>query len=233
MLEPPGSILRKSELRIPKAQGLVQYLEGFGEEAFVKLLQVRRNAEPPEEVVVIEVDVERPQKLTYDIRKHEVLAVVFPESDDRYPEVLALREDFPLVPHLNLNTEEYPRNLCLYEEPYVSTRLNWTAARYLRQIRYWLARTAAGTLHGEDQPLEPLIQQTPWRLIVPADFKASKLLEEPRLLDICNITSENSESTFVAKWEAKEATTVSSIVAAFSLPPQTHGVIRHCPVTLL
>jgi len=82
------------------------------------------------------------------------------------PEVLALREDFPLVPHLNLRREEKPRSLCLYEDPFDILRLRLTAVVLLNRVLEWLNLTARGQLHQHDQPLEPLLAATPFVLVL-------------------------------------------------------------------
>jgi len=58
-----------------------------------------------------------------DIRLRERLAVVFDLEDKVMPRVLALREDFPAVFHLNLEAQEFPRSLCLFSERYDELKL--------------------------------------------------------------------------------------------------------------
>ena len=52
---------------------------------------------------------------------------------------------------------EWPKCLCLYEQPYDEIKLQWRGVAFLERIREWLSLTASGKLHQEDQPLEPLI----------------------------------------------------------------------------
>ena len=49
-------------------------------------------------------------------------------------------------------------------------RLTLTAPKLIARIMWWLEGTASGTLHGEDQPLEPLLFDPNWDLIVPGDL---------------------------------------------------------------
>lgn len=58
------------------------------------------------ECVIIDVEVERPQRVKRDIKWVERIAIIFDKDDKKLPEVLALREDFPEVPHINLRNEE-------------------------------------------------------------------------------------------------------------------------------
>jgi hypothetical protein len=70
--------------------------------------------------------------------------------------VLPLRADFPLVPHLNLLREAFPRSLCLYAGHPAELLLGWSPRKYVERIRARLARTATQNLHSEDQPLRLL-----------------------------------------------------------------------------
>src|SRR5205823_4548508 len=105
-------------------------------------------------------------------------------EDTWYPEVVALRSDFPRVPHLNHRNREFPRSLCLYEQPWPEIALRWTPSAFVERIRYWLAETAKGTLHHADQPLEPLLLGTGRRIIIPADLFADLRKGGPVRLDV-------------------------------------------------
>ncbi|MEX2219392.1 MAG: hypothetical protein WD749_11625 [Phycisphaerales bacterium] len=111
--------------------------------------------------------------LANDIRGIERVAAVFEASDRDYPEVLALRNDFPLVLHLNQREREFPRSLCLYDRVWAEVRVTWTAPAFLERVRWWLAGTAQGSLHGDDQQLEPLLVSWGYWLVLPPN-------EEPK-----------------------------------------------------
>src|SRR5262249_44054366 len=141
-----------------KGRAFAAFVQDSGGEAYARLVEVRRvNGPGPGDVVVMDVQVERPQRIVHPILHEERIAVIFFDHDSTFPDVLALRADFPHVPHTNLRDKELPRGLCLYDQPYENVKLDWTPARFLNRIRYWLQHTATGTLHGEDQPLEPLL----------------------------------------------------------------------------
>lgn len=233
LFAPPGEAVRQEELRLPKAQQLASFLAESGEQVFAKLLEVRRVNDPPRDVLVVEVNVERPQHLVHEIMRCEVLAICFDAADAKQPEVLALRSDFPAVPHCNATLKDCPRSLCLYDESYESVRLTWTPLRFMRRIHQWLSKTATGSLHLPDQPLEPLIFASPVQLVVPADFTASDIHRAPRLLHISHRVKNGKETTYVAEWsEPAERAKIHSIVAAFSTAPQAHGVVQSQPQTL-
>ena len=113
------------------------------------------------------------------------------------PDVLALRKNFPLVPHVNLRSKELPRSLCLTEQQYSEWKLRWTAPAFVENIRDWLASTAKGKLHAEDQPLEPLLLGSEEFLVLPHDLFAETVDSEPLLLSIED--SGNERKTYIAK----------------------------------
>lgn len=113
-----------------------------------------------------EVDVDLPQRPLYPILPVEHVRAVFP-PDDALPEVSVLRKDFPLVPHLALNDFDFPRQLCLYQRTWSDERENWAPRPFVERIRHWFAGTADGTLHPDDQPLEPVIQHSLGCIVFP------------------------------------------------------------------
>jgi hypothetical protein len=159
--------------------------------------------------------------------------VVFGAGDERSPELFSLRADFPSVPHINLTDQEFPRSICLYELPYEQTRLTWTPADFLQRIHHWFAGTAKGTLHAEDQPLEPLLGATGFRLILPPGFDPEELVSKPRPLLFYRVNSVGGDITLRAVWQDLNTNAKpDSVVAVFFCPPQSHGVIRRQPTNL-
>ena len=232
-LKPFGEIIPRTDLRIQKACEFADYLCSVGPDVFAQFHETRRLNGASAEAVVFSVNVERPQKPVYDIRRKEWFEAVFCSDDQAAPEVLSLRADFPNTPHLNLRSTEFPRALCLYDQAYENVRLTWTPAHFLQRVRYWLARTATGTLHGEDQPLEPLIISTGNYLVVPPDFEATDICGRPRLLDVFLRSAINSKHVFIARWQGSHSDgQPHHIAAAFCCRPQLHGVIRRQPEQL-
>lgn len=164
----PGSVTSVEKLKSAKARQFAHYL--LAGNANSQLLEIRESVENQSETIVFELKVERPQLLAHQINRVEPLGAIFVTGDDKTPEVVSLRPDFPSVPHLNLSDEEFPRSICLYEQPFEQTRLNWTPADFLKRIHYWFSETAKGSLHAADQPLEPLVSASNYRLILPAEF---------------------------------------------------------------
>jgi hypothetical protein len=230
-LPPPGHAIPSEELEVSKARQFLHYLKAAG--AHARIIETRRIVEPLSDVIVFELIVERPQVLAFDIRRVEPLAAVFASSDDRAPVVLSLRPDFPSVPHLNLTAEEFPRSICLYEQAFEQARLSWTPADFMRRVHHWFAAMAKGTLHAEDQPLEPLISASNYRLILPADFDPKATSSNPRPCAVYPVKSGNDIYTFRMVWRTHAVTDkTDSVVAAFFCKPQQHGVIQKEPQNL-
>jgi hypothetical protein len=232
LFDVPGEIIKADALRIRKAQQFAYYIGKAGGQAFTRLHQLRRVKESKNEVVVFSVLVERAQNLVHPIQREERLAAIFTKADDTAPEVISLRSDFPSVPHTNLHDKGYPISLCLYDQPYEVVRLTWTPAEFLQRIHFWLARTATGTLHGEDQPLEPLIVMSPFRLVLPAGFNTTNPKLKPKPFNLVRVEGAPGQFTFRAICGKIVQQQTSSIAAVFWCQPQTHGVIRHQPLNL-
>jgi hypothetical protein len=228
ILMAPGELVDLESLHLAKAQDLVRTLQS-GRLAFVTYVESRRQPDGAE-VVVLDVEVERGQRPIHDIRQVERIAVRFFSGDQRIPETLALRDDFPVVPHLNLPDQERPRSLCLFDEPYDELKLRWTAASLVERLRTWLALTARGELHAPDQPLEPLLLGAAGTLVIPLELLSGS---PPRLL-VSLVTSSTGQRTYIATPDGGRngQQTISCVVTAVMGEPQPHGVINRRPQTL-
>jgi len=212
-----------SSLKIPKA---IEFHRAIVAHPYARFLECRRSNEV--EVVVLEVDVEVPQRPALDIRQTERVAVIFGAQDDSFPDVVSLRTDFPSIPHLNLRPIGAPRSLCLYEQPYPEIKLKWTGFRFLERIRGSLAGSAKGELHGADQPLEPLVAPSAYVLTISNDF-----LEAPgQSVDFFHveICETGIHKTFVASKKPGLARNSIGILLEGKVLP--HGVIVEAPSTL-
>lgn len=227
----PGKSVSPDSLQFSKAKEVAHYLESQVN-PFARLLECRSS--PGKEIVMLEVDVELTQRPTHDIRHNERLAVVFFSGDQRQPDVLALRSDFPLVPHLNLQITEFPRSLCLYDQPYYEIKRDWTATTFVERVRFWLAQTAKGKLHADDQPLEPLMFDPTQDLILPYELLEKGSAEAPEFLNVTLVPKGTDLFTAIAR--LVDATNLPSglncVALVVSCPPHLHGVIRHTPSTL-
>ena len=202
-----------------------------GQLPFLKFIECRQHTLPDgtiAETIVFDVDVERPQQLVHDIRREERIAVAFQPSDDWYPEVLALRPDFPQVPHLNHRADEFPRSLCLYEEPWPHVAIRWTATNFLSRIRGWLSETSKGSLHQGDQPLEPLLMGSGLTIVLPPDLFDGKEAGEAEKLFVGWATGEDDCRVLLAGRDHSNGGS-KFLALSFVANPQTHGAIRRSP----
>jgi len=236
-LDAGGVPVDARSLAIPRARDLVGALSR-GILDFVRVVECRHRAAggsgAEAEIIVVDLDIQRPQIVENDIRFVERIAVVFQIDDETYPEVLALRSDFPLVPHRNLRAEEFPRSLCLYDQSWDEVRTRWTASAFIERIRSWLADTATGTLHRGDQPLEPLLFGTRYRLVIPADVVKVDG-EKAEKLDVSLVPSGEHRGTLIAakpQGPRPKGQAPQFIASMFFGEARQHGVIRHAPRNL-
>lgn len=238
-LKAPGAPSSAAKPMIPKASAFAAYLSS-GKHGYAELVEIRHDPESGRETVVCDVAVEVSQNRVNPILDWERLAVSFDPQDDQMPEVVSLRADFPLVPHLNQRDSEFPRSLCLYELPYSTLKLRWTPTGFIERIRQWLSLTAEGRLHQEDQPLEHVFLGAFPPLILPSDFLQTINREPGPNEGMTHFgvhavgTSPQNISGFVvtnpklAGMQVRPDHVATAVVAA----PRKHGVIRNTPKTL-
>ena len=225
----PGEPSTAEAFKLSKAQAVAAYLEE-NLERYVRLVECRIAG--GSEILILDVEPERPQQPINDIRTVERLAVLFDPSDKEPPEVLALRQNFPQVPHLNLRALGTPKSLCLFEEPYEDQRLRWTAATFLRQTRTWLTKTARGELHAEDQPLEPLFVGSLDTLIIPFDLFRKNSVEHSKLAVTRRADRRGRYTLLAQPWgERREQGVPSFVATTITSKPVQHGVISATPRT--
>jgi hypothetical protein len=232
-LDADGVLVPPEALSLPRAVGLARHLSSL-DLPYVRLVECRRGTDGEAfEAVVFEAEVERPQVTAHPIRRVERVAVVFREGDTRYPDVLVLRQDFPRTPHQSFRAAEYPRGLCLYDRPWQEVAIRWTPAAFVERVRYWLAQTARGRLHQEDQPLEQLLFDSGTRLVIPVELVGELSAERPIRLDVLLATGRDDCRTFVAVKPPEGPSAAPKFMATvFVARPQTHGIIRHTPANL-
>lgn len=118
--------------------------------------------------------IEIPQRPVVDIKSEEPISIVCKESDLFFPEVYAIRKDFPLgLPHTNMRESEHPVSLCVTEEDFREARIRFSPDIFLEIIRDWLAKAARGHLHADDQVLEPFFHSDRI-LILPSNYDWDK-----------------------------------------------------------
>lgn len=215
------------QLELEKAYQLARALQRL---PFVQLVECRRNGSPLFETIVFETEVELPQHPVLDVRAMERLAVTFSSDASASPEILALRDDFPLVPHLNQRSFEFPRSLCVYEDAFPEFSFKWSPVRFIEDIRAWLARTARNELHQLNQPLEPLLEPATLDLVFPSSILDSIKSGDSLFLEH-TLLKGSQRSVFVQR-RVTSAAEASMFAVYLQGKTQTHGLIRRKPATL-
>jgi len=184
---------------------------------------------------ILEVECENdaiPTHAPVDIRYRERLGLWFPEGAP--PQVLALRQSFPRVPHLNQTPEGLPRSLCMYFEAWNATRITWAPRRFLERILWWLSETAIGRLHRGDQPVERLFYAFQHQLFLDAEFTTLQSGTDKRI-DIIALTGPDAtHCRFLGRLvDARAARTGTPVgFLGVDLHGLVHGVNESYPVTL-
>lgn len=134
-------------------------------------LEARRSNSGETEIVLLKAVPALGQKpVTNDVKPVEPIAVVC-RPEDQVPSVYPVRDDFPqTVPHMNLSYPGMRRSLCLFDAKASDVAHIYSPDFLVERIRWWLAETAHGELHGEEQPLDPAIAPSLCELILPHDF---------------------------------------------------------------
>jgi hypothetical protein len=222
-----GILVHPTDLRVSKA---LQTVEVINDPAVphCTLVEARASGDG-KEAIIFDLEVGVGQRPMYDIQGVERIGLVFDEHDREAPVVYALRNNFPETPHQFLVPLNSPKILCLSEEPYCEQRLHWSPVGLLSNIQHWLEMTAKGTLHAQDQPLEPLIV-APDYLICPANLLTPDWLGTPLHVDLVRSPLRR---TFVLSSCNDIAERQKEFVAVLLVgSPQVHGVISSAPGTL-
>ena len=175
----PYADLSLQNLRQNVAKKALKLCEESKDFEVIELRHLTQKDENVSDLIIVEcINDQVPSHNQYGIKVRERLALVF--TPDRLPEVRALRNDFPTVPHMNHVLPGEPASLCLYSETWHYLERTWTAQKHLQQILWWLTGAARGTLHRDDQALEPLYFESPFEIVLPPDFEEK--LDNPDLV---------------------------------------------------
>lgn len=230
----PGESISRSELTVRRAQDVARLIASASP-VYIRLVECRRRSDALEgDVLVLDVEVELPQHPLHDIRRFERLAVTFLADDRTYPEIEALRPDFPHVPHLNLRPDGAPKNLCLYEEPWESLRLRWSPGTFLEQIRVWLSRTARAELHEADRALEPLFLRAGDTLVLSRAALEDAHREQPRGVWAREFGTASEGRIFLADAHTggEASPDREFVIMTATATTRTAGIIRRTPTNL-
>lgn len=227
--------VKVEDLLIPNATRLVNSAMELPFVDFLDCMQVREQDEILLEIVVIQVEVERPQHIVHPIERWERIAAVFTHDSDMIPEALALRFDFPQVPHLNSRPYERPKSLCLYDTESREVMLRWTPLMFIERIRQWLMLTAKGKLHQGDQPLEPLLLESAGTVVLPDEVYESLTSASNLPVSVYRLSRETDPDWMLIARVADNEYPQDKppfVALGFVCGTTTHGVIRRQPSTV-
>jgi len=169
------------------------------------------------EIIILSLDVETPFRNNNGIEEREDIAIICDEADHNFPEVLALRKNFPLgLPHTNLRITERPVSLCVSEHDFSEIKIGFNSYSFIESIRTWLSLTAQNKLHREDQPLEPFMR-----------IKGMVIMPPLKKWDNLYIQQLNPDSHLL---QISDSPTDTSIFCScFNFDAQVHGFVHREP----
>lgn len=211
-----------------KADALKRYFETPRTELRARVLDITRETHAT--IFEAEIDIDLPQRPLQRINAKERVRIRMPD-DDSIPVVYAMRKNFPQLPHMAANGAAYPKQLCLYQQPWAEEKANWSPRGFMERIRHWFHATADGTLHPHDQPLEPVLQHSPLRLALPEiTFETGKPLRVDRFFFF------KRTSSFWLGLRNRPAGLGDEVAAVPALivqgPTVNHGIMHTLPTTL-
>lgn len=221
-----------ADIRSRLARSVVHYLTESVDHPFCRLLSARR--ENAADIVDIEVEPELAQDRRVAIQSREpVRLMFFAEDDSAAPSVRALRDDFPLGEvHTNFDRGADGLDLCVWEEGWHDLATNLTGQMLIERIRAWFTLMASGKLHGDDQPLEPLIPATSDTLVIPpgvvkGPWHIDRVLKDGGIYTLLMSEAAPKEAA------PKEASAGSGFAIFYrELPSQVHRALARRPYDL-
>jgi Prokaryotic E2 family A/Prokaryotic homologs of the JAB domain/ThiF family len=192
-------------------------------DASVELTAIRHEEKSGETVLLLKVEVQRPQKLAHPIRQIEPIALLVTTKDMR-PGVFSARDDFPDTPHQNWVPQGCPASLCVDDRPWPEAKLAYTPADLLWRIELWLSKAARGELHDPAQPLDPIFLRGGDTVLLPPEA----LADTPNPVELGAHYRPENPGYIIASPSAVGG----FVVVSYQLPPQAMPRMRYAPTTL-
>ena len=227
-----GSLIEIEALQNSWARAFVRTIT-HEDNAFVNLINCL-STEAGLETVVFEISVEVPQDRVHDIRPVEPMAVSFIPENKTIPEIVALRPDFPRIAHTNLRFPDFPVSLCVYESNHDEVRQSWSPHDLLLRIATWLSKAAVDGLHAEGQPLEPFLETSLAKIVLPNEVYETNTT----VFDYTVYSKEEGrQQTFFLDKESearhfREENKAKMRLLCLTTPTVRHGVINYQPRSL-
>lgn len=220
-------------LTIPRARALVDAVRHQRDYTLIQLLRHPAESSPTIECLIVDVRCDGvPSRNPAGIRYRERLALCVPHDSTELVNVLALRQDFPVLMHQNQGVLGVPANLCLYFEPTASVMRTWTPIGFLRRIQWWLEKSARGELHPVDQPVENLFFASKYEIILPWNLPELRKTPEVRFAIVQGIERPDHGFTCFLEVSQNEKNTKTIAHVELNLPAIVHGFVERDPATL-
>lgn len=222
------------EIAITRTKALLDAVQRHRDYSLLQILRYPAEGRPKLEYLIIEVECDAvPPRNPVGIQYRERLALRVPSNDKELIEVLAMRQDFPVLMHQNQVNPGAPASLCLYFEPAAAVRRTWTPQSFLRRIQWWMEKSARDEIHPADQPVEHLFFASKFELVLPWNF--DELRNNPDQRFVVFLQQERPDKGFTCFLEPftenhPKSKTVRHI--ELTLPAIVHGFVERDPVTL-
>lgn len=220
-------------LELPRARAIGAAVQRHPDFSLVQCLRAMVEGQTVVETLVVEVKCHGvPHSNPHGIAFRERLALRVSSDDKKMVEVLALRLDFPVLMHQNQVIPGSAPSLCLYYEPVRAVLRTWTPQNFLRRIQLWLEKTADGSLHPADQPVEQLFFTTPYELILPWDFQTLSNDPAMRFVIVAGPKRPDRGQTYFLVSDQHTSRKDSTSPIEVTLPTIVHGRPETDPPTL-
>ncbi|BDT59167.1 hypothetical protein MasN3_26610 [Massilia varians] len=214
------------ELSLPRARSLAIAIQRHPDYTLLQCVRACVDGEVVTETLIVEVECHGvPHYNVHGIEFRERLALRVFRDTGKLVEARPLRATFPLLMHQHHVGPGKAPNLCLYYEPVRAVLRSWTPQRFLQRIQVWLEKSAKGTLHPADQPVEQLFFTSTDELVLPWNFEA--LSAEPECTFIVSKTPtrpDDGDTYFLRTVPSGQSGGSNNIgLLQVTLPPVVHG----------
>lgn len=147
-----GNEIRGDQLRLPRAQAIYRAVNIH---EYAEMVKCQRNASQDEILTFRLKRLQIPEYPEFPIKTEETVAVICTFTDQFWPEVYAVRNNFPIgLPHSNAKPFKRPVSMCVTDYQFYDVRLQFSAFDFVNSIRHWFEKNSIGELHESDRPIE-------------------------------------------------------------------------------
>lgn len=160
-----------------------------------------------------------PQHRLIPVRNIEPITIYISNAETL--PVVTVRDDFPIVPHLNVHEDNVRKSLCYSDLGYHEIRHKLNGRFLLTCIENWFRKTSMNQLHRPDQPLEPFFPYVNNIIVWNGQFGKpyfDKYIVEDR--DFGKLMYQSDDGNYFA-------------VFSLDVPPDFSNLIHNMPQTLL